>query len=43
MKYLLKQNKEDKGILCDKVTIDKNKFAFVRYLLYLCRIKIINI
>lgn len=22
MKYLLKQNKEDKGILCDKVTID---------------------
>jgi len=23
MKYLLKQNKEDKGILCDKVTIDR--------------------
>lgn len=22
MKYLLKQNKEDKGVLCDKVTID---------------------
>lgn len=26
MKYLLKQNKEDKGILCNKVIIDGYKY-----------------
>ena len=36
MKYLLKQNKEDKGILCDKVTID----GFDYYLDYSQPIKV---
>ena len=28
MKYLLKQNKEDKGILCDKVTEEQPKIVY---------------